>query len=181
MAVETKEEKMQRARLKVQTEVEFIKLEKDFTIEAGDFLVIGDIGQEIIKPEDFARRYELDKEDLPPPTHRPSRVGGRRKKRRDLNTRVSQELKEAIDILYAEQCKEFTAEQIADPNHPKGITVRAILESGLVSEHLTENKNKSAAVTHVAYCLLDRKIIVRDKFYVNSEIGKRECWHYRPA
>ncbi len=171
---------MQRARLKVQTEVEFIKLEKDFTIEAGDFLVIGDIGQEVLKPEDFARRYELDKENLLPPAPRASRAGGKKKKRK-LQTRVSQELKEAIDILYAWQCEELTAEQIADPNHLKGITARAILQSGLVSEHFTDQKNKPAAITHVAYGLLDRKMICRDKFYVNTDIGKREVWHYRSA
>ena len=174
---------MPRARVRESSHVEYVELERDLTASKGDFLVINDIGQFIFNPEQFAERFEVEQINLriPASARRASRAGGRRKKRRDLNTRVSQELKEAIDILYAEQCKGFTAEQLADPNHPKGITTRAILDSGLVQDHLTENKNKSAAITHVAYGMLDRKMIVRDKFYVNTEIGKREVWHYRPA
>ena len=67
---------MQRAKLKMQTEVEFIKFERDFTIAAGDFLVIADGGQEVLSPPDFLRRYEfeemqvaVEKKPTPPPVH----------------------------------------------------------------------------------------------------------------
>lgn len=171
---------MPRARVRESSHVEYVELERDLTASKGDFLVINDIGQFIFNPEQFAERFEVEQINLPASARHTPNVSGI-KKRRGITSRAAQELNETINLLYAEQCERFSPEQLADPNYPKGITARQILDSGLLAEHLAENINLSATITHWAYVLIERKLVVRDKFYVNTEIGKREVWHYRPT
>ena len=206
---------MQRAKLKMQTEVEFIKFEKGFLIEAGDFLVIGDGGQEVFSPTDFSRRYELEPEmepepempspavvpSLPEPAARPRRTkrrrhGDGRKSPKSMHRNFSprpmehsihhhaaMEMLEVIKILYADQLEKMSPEELADASHLRGITLRQVLESGLMDKHLVnlQSSNQSAFAAQLGYRLMDHDLLIREKFYVITTIGRRSCWHFIPT
>ena len=182
---------MQRARMKASREVEYVRLARDLRGKTGDFFVINEDSQFVFTPDEFERKFELTTDSFKAPERKRSQ--SKRKRRSSpgftiYNSQVEQ-LVEAVGILYDEQVKDFSIDQLLDPNFCKGINFNTLFESGLIQdcpEFLTETPNHNIYLKRRMHGWIElamkRKLLQRDKFRGKNSIGKIVvCWHYRPA